>query len=49
MQGRKRLREEGCGSLEEKMALWPILNEIWKSKMAVPVGLLEFRSACYNV
>ena len=36
LQGRKRLREEECGSQDQRMALWPILNEIWMSKMEIP-------------
>jgi hypothetical protein len=37
LQGRKRLREEERGSQDQRMALWLILNEIWKSKMEIPV------------
>jgi hypothetical protein len=36
LQGRKRLRADECGSQDQRMALWPILNEIWKSKMEIP-------------
>jgi hypothetical protein len=35
LQGRKRLRDEECGSQDHWMALWLILNEIWKSKMEI--------------
>jgi hypothetical protein len=35
LQGRKRLREEECGWQYQRMALWPIPNEIWKSKMEI--------------
>ena len=31
------LREEECGSQDQEMALWLILNEIWKFKMKIPV------------
>jgi hypothetical protein len=36
LQGRKRLRDEECGSQDQRMALWLILNEIRKSKMEIP-------------
>jgi hypothetical protein len=36
LQGRKRLRNEQCGSGDQTMALWLTLNEIWKSKMEIP-------------
>jgi hypothetical protein len=36
LQGRKRLRDEECGSGGQMMALWLTLNEIWRSKIETP-------------
>lgn len=41
LHGRKRLRDEECGSGDQMMALWLTLNEIWKSKMEIPVKILR--------
>jgi hypothetical protein len=38
LQGRKRLREEECGPQDQRMAFGLILNEIWKSKMEIPIN-----------
>jgi hypothetical protein len=42
LQGRKRLRDEECGSGDQTMALWRILNEIWKSKMGIRLLCFPF-------
>jgi hypothetical protein len=39
LRGRERLPEEECGSQEQRMAVWLILSESWKSKMEIPVNL----------
>lgn len=32
-------QREECNSQDQRMAVWPILNEIWKSKMESPVDI----------
>jgi hypothetical protein len=45
LQGRKRLREEECGSQDQRMAFGLIRNGIWKSKIKIPVYLiLQYRA-----
>ena len=39
LQSRKRLWEEECGSQDQKVALWLILNETWKSKIEIPANV----------
>ena len=39
LQGRKRLPEEEWSSQDQRMAVWLILNEIWKSKMEISDGI----------
>ena len=35
--GSEEFREEECGSMDQRMTFWFILNEIWKSKMEISV------------
>ena len=41
LQGRKRLPEVECSSLDHWLAARLILNRIWKSKMEIPDGLFQ--------
>jgi len=41
LQGRKRLRDEECGSGDQRMAVWPMLHEIRKSKMEIPGKMMR--------
>ena len=45
LRDRKRFSEEECGSLDQRMTVWLMLDEIWKSKMGNPAGSGEWSPA----